>query len=162
MLQFAGDLDLQMGVERFFPDPAQAEVKNGDLSAARRGVGVIDRAVLSPSRLELDPKGTRDLVEMNPGCLVVQLGKSTSDGLRESLVGANTTDEELLKLWKGLLRRLRRKLKRGATVVNTRTGDRADVAGHCYSDGALRLSEDGIRMLAIAGDNEFLLGTEHT
>jgi hypothetical protein len=100
-----------------------------------------------------------EFLDANPHVLTVLLGQQGPRYLRESVMGANTEDEESLACWKDIKKRVQRLMLRGATVTDPASGTQKTYKNHYYSQGALELSRSGVKMLAVAGWIEYTLGT---
>jgi hypothetical protein len=82
-------------------------------------------------------------------------GGVTVDGLRESAIGAISTDPEALRTWRRIIKSAKLALLKGAWVVNPISGARTWQPSHHYTTGALGCSGAGMKMLAAAGWNQF-------
>jgi hypothetical protein len=152
--KWARDHQLSMAVEQFWPDARVVPVPDGDLAAIPESMRV-DRVWLSVK--PLDTYGPADeFADRNPDPLVLTLGKLSPDGLEESMAGAVTDDDAIMRVWRKILRKTRSELHKGAAVVNRRTGNRGEYPHHAYTEGALRLARDGVKMLVFSGNaNEY-------
>ena len=113
-----------------------AKVRNAVEGGARR-------IVLSERELLLDVNGSNELIDENPGLLILELGLLVQNGLEESHL--STTDAT--PVWQAIARSVRKSTKAGAIAVNESTGATAQIRSHRYTDGARALWESGTKML---------------
>jgi hypothetical protein len=104
--------------------------------------GGVRRIVLAEQELALDVTGNTELLDRNPGLLVLELGQQTDAGLDES----HLSTTQATATWKAIARALRRATRAGATAVNEATGAAAPARTHRYTEGAYALWESGTRM----------------
>ena len=96
------------------------------------------------------PALTRFL-DVNPGTMVLQIGRLTNEGLQESWLACKTDDAKSMARWKRAARELRTKTDAGASSFNPKTGLRGRSRSHRFSPQAIELSRSGIAMLAVGG-----------
>ena len=89
--------------------------------------------------------------------LAAVLGRLGDGGVRESFLGAVTDIPADFELWRRLIARARRSMRKGAVVTNPATQASMVVRSHRYTDEALRLQSTGVTMLAFAGWNTYRL-----
>lgn len=133
--------------ERLVPD-YQASLVVGDDPTSAIELRRIDRLALTPSPVDLSANSTLDYVRRNPGALTVLLGKQTDRALHQSALGAMTSDETLLKVWRRLRERARRSMRKGAWVENTQTGARTRNENYYCTAEAKRLADSGVVLLS--------------
>ena len=75
--------------------------------------------------------------------------------MRESAIGAITEDRGSIEQWKKIRLRAKKSMRRGARAINPSTGAGSDVKDHYYTDGAMRLALQGVKMLTVAGWIEY-------
>lgn len=97
-------------------------------------------------------------LESNPDALALHLGRLTDHGLRESWLSARTSDPVSLNTWRQVARRLRLRTKAGAVAINPKTGASSRLRAHRFTEGAMRLQEQGVVMLPLAGSSVVRLG----
>jgi hypothetical protein len=146
---------LSAAAERFFPQWSVTLVLDGDFSQAAGKLGSVDRVAFSPSQPDIDAATAWQFVEKNVGCLFLTPGPLTRDGLRESALTAVSSDEELIRRWRKLVRNVRAGMHEGATAHNPVTGGTRHVPSHRFTDGARLLASQGIKLLASGGWVEF-------
>ena len=149
--------ELQMAVERFFPETRCVAVEGTDVTSALEKLGgTWNRIWFSKKPLAIDP-----LVDLPFGgeseCMVLSAGSMTGDGLRESAVGAVSVDPSALRTWRRIIKSAKKHLRKGASVFNPVSGARQRQENHYFTEGALEASLDGVKMLAAAGWNQFEL-----
>lgn len=66
-----------------------------------------------------------------------------------------SADTDLMP-WKSLLRKLRQGSHKGASVINPQTGTSTHLPSHRHTSSAHDLATCGVKMLAVAGWNEYL------
>jgi hypothetical protein len=91
-----------------------------------------------------------DFLRHNPGILVVSLPKERDGALREAAIGSVTDDPPSVEVWRTVVRRAEGDLRNGA-IATRMDGTRFVDREHRFTAGAAALSEQGVRMLAIAG-----------
>jgi hypothetical protein len=154
---WAGEFALSAALGRLFGG-RPVEVGAGGFGVALQALQRPDYVLLNrrPLRLGGEPDLAR-LAVANPGSLILQLGRHTGEGVRESALGAGSEDPEDVALWRRLVGRARRCMRRGAVVTNPMTGASASLPSHRFTEDALRLQAGGSTMLAIAGWNTYRL-----
>jgi hypothetical protein len=84
------EYDLAAALGRMFPDE-QVAVRDGDFTAALATMPSPDFVMLSRRPLHLSNNlRRRELAEANAGALILDLGRHTTEGVRESALGAMT------------------------------------------------------------------------
>ena len=141
--------------EQFFPEYRAAKVKDWSTQLADLTLVGLRRVALTPSSPDLNVASEREFGIRNPDALYILVGALTDDGLRQSGLGGTTDDEAILKQWRAITRKAKALMHRGATVVNPDTGDTAPAPHHLHTPGAHALASDGLKMLALAGSNQF-------
>jgi hypothetical protein len=136
--------------EASLAEPAELEQLFADSSIRRLAV------TLRPP--DLSANGMNQFLDHNPGALLLEIGRSTPDGLRESWLTARTDDADTLSKWRGLLKKLRSLTKAGAMAVNPETGARAKMRSHRFTAGAKALERNGTPILPAAGGARIELG----
>jgi hypothetical protein len=152
---WAREFNLNMAVEQFFPDYRAIPVVDADLGTVPDSLKV-RRVSFGLEPLDVGASSAHDFMARNPHSLTLTLETPTSEGLRQSALGAMTEDEESLRTWRRVIRKAKASMHKGASVVNPHSGARQQVKDHYYTDGAWRLARSGgIKMLAAAGWNRF-------
>jgi hypothetical protein len=152
--------DLAAALGRLFPDE-QVAVRDGDFTAALAIMPFPDFVMLSRRPLHFgNDLRFRELAEANTGALILNLGRHTAEGIRESALGAIIYDSADLELWRRLIARARRSMRSGAIITNPVTGASAEKRNHRYTDQALQLQSTGVTMLATAGWNTYQLSPD--
>ena len=149
---------LSVVLERFFPQRKAVRVVGGDFGAAIDELGRVDQVVFGLSELSVVDGVETALV--NPDCMVLVVGSLSDKGLRESALGANSSNLAAIAAWRKILGRIRRQLLRGAVLVSWNDDGRYPKPNHRYTSGALALCSAGTAMLAFAGSNTYELGEE--
>jgi hypothetical protein len=147
--------EVSFAAEEFFPVYRISPLNSRAGLLGLGGLRVVNRVVAS--RVELDTSASSDVEFFlaNPGCLTVSFGRLADGGLRESAIGSVVEDRETAAIWRGVLRRAKGSMNRGAIVVDPYSSGRRELAEHPYTDGARRLADSGTKMLAAAGWNEY-------
>lgn len=101
------------------------------------------RVVFAAHPLSLDVTGNAQLLDRNPGALVLELGSLTEKGLGESQLSTKDASET----WKAIYRDVKKGTAAGATAVNEASGATAPARSHRHTPGAKALWRDGTRML---------------
>jgi len=160
LLQFlrgiVSDFDTHTVAFRFHPFSA-SEIDQGDL----------DRVFSDPSfrRLALTllppvlpASSGNQFADQNRDGLFVDIGRLTDKGLTESCLAARTDQDQALKIWKQVARRLKSATMQGAVAVNSQTGATSRLPHHRYTEGAKRSYEQGVPILPVAGTSKLRLG----
>jgi hypothetical protein len=103
-LRWARQHDLRAVLEQFFPVYRAVEPSGDDPSAT--GMEVIDRVALCRADPDLTATTAHEFVSRNPGCLFLSIGSHGDDWLRESALGGVTEEQETLRIWRLVPRRL--------------------------------------------------------
>lgn len=155
---WAAQLRFVLMVERFFPTPRLVIPDSNSLdSILDKLEGRLDRIWLSPEKLVPRQGKAGALFEAASECIAISIGHLSEQGLRESFCQLTTSDENMLRAWRGLIARARCSMHKGAWLVNPRSGAKKRAVSHYYTPGALAMFRSGIKMLAVAGTNEFIL-----
>jgi len=153
--RWAEECGCTLVVERFFPAyRADLADRTGPLVGDRPD-RTVDRLALTDVPPDLSATSAHDFAVKNPRALFLLVGLRSDEGLRESALGGMTEDIALAKIWRRVVRAAKTHMHRGATVSNPQTGAAARAPDHLHTPGAHTLAADGVRMLAIAGWNEF-------
>jgi len=136
-----------------FPPFSAREVSSSEIRAGVNGPKA-HSIMLSERRPHLPADTSLKLMDKNPGSLVLQIGKLTPEGLRESCLSTLDASEK----WKSIARGLKKITRAGSWAINPNTGASAFARDHRYTEGAKELSERGIKMLAIGAGNFYRLG----
>jgi hypothetical protein len=83
--------------------------------------------------------------------LVLEVGRSTPDGLGESWIACRTDNAEALNLWRRIANDLKARTDYGLTAINRQTGETGFYKKHRYSQGAKALDDKGVPILSIVG-----------
>jgi hypothetical protein len=96
-------------------------------------------------------KSRYDFVMQNPDALVLDVGRLTDLGLKQSWLSCKTDDEISLKKWKKISEIIKKNTLSGAVAVNPKTGESSPSKSHRYTIGAKEMLQSGIEMLPVAG-----------
>jgi hypothetical protein len=152
-LRWARQHDLRAVLEQFFPVYRAVEPSGDDPSAT--GMEVIDRVALCRADPDLTATTAHEFVSRNPGCLFLSIGSHGDDWLRESALGGVTEEQETLRIWRDLIGKAKSAMHTGATTRNPASGAEETLPRHLHTPGAHELAARGVRILAVAGWNEF-------
>lgn len=111
------------------------------------------------SKPELGEFAQKDFFGVNKNCILVEIGRLSENGLKQSAISTMTNDEFTYDFAKKIIRRLKSITKAGVATVNTESGARAVSRTFRYTVGAEKLQNEQILMLAYAGGNKHVLGT---
>lgn len=156
LLDVVADAPVYVTALRFFPFSATPVDKNA-LSVAMRD------PIIRELALTLDPptlrEGTQlDFHDDNPSALLLDIGRLSEQGLKESCLSVKTADERSLKVWRRIARRLRKITQTGAVATNPDTGATGRVANHRFTAGAKALDDKGVIMRPFAGGSVLHFG----
>lgn len=93
-----------------------------------------------------------DFYKHNSDLLILDLGRFTSDGLKESWLSCRVDDEATFRCWQSIARNLKRQTMTGVTLISRQSGiSKTTKTWGRYSQGAKALHDSGISMLSIQG-----------
>ena len=98
--------------------------------------------------------GLNEFLDRNSSALLLDIGRQTVEGLRESWLTAKTQAPGLYSKWKEFADRLRSITKLGTVAINPQTGASVSLKGHRFSPGAKKLESEGVPMLPVAGTSQ--------
>ena len=147
---------LVVAVERFFPDYVVEMVDGAEVASAVVRIGEVDRVVFGLASLDVRAGSSLEMLDRNPECMALLIGRLGSEGLRESWLHGRAGDEGTQRLWRRIVRRERARMHRGARVRGVNTGIVEPQPSHRHTPGAHALAEQGVTMLALAGGNEYV------
>jgi hypothetical protein len=98
-----------------------------------------------------------EFLERNPDYLLITIGKYFDNQLEESNLATQTENSECLKRWKKIIKNFNAVSLSGAWVVNPNNGAKVFYKQHRYTEGAKKLSEDGVKLVPVAGWNYYIL-----
>lgn len=153
--KWAGKHDLTVVFERFFPNYEAIAAISGDASGASGKLDRADRVALCRGDPVLGATTAHEFVSQNPGCLFLAVGPQDDEGLRESALGGATDDQGTLRTWRSVIRLAKSEMHKGAVVRSPNSASAERVPSHLHTPGAHALAEQGIKMLAAAGWNQF-------
>ena len=148
-LRLAREQGLTVVVESFFP--RYRARKLGDDGTVRHA----DRVVLCSRVPDLSAATAHGFTTRNSDCLYLVIGPYGREGLRESMLGGVSDDDETWRRWKAMIGRARAGMHRGATARDPASGTSSPDPAHLHMRGAHALAEQGVAMLAIAGSTRF-------
>ncbi|MCG8915241.1 hypothetical protein L6E12_05480 [Actinokineospora sp. PR83] len=150
------DHGLHAVVQGITPDHRVRPAADGDVAAAAAALGArVDRVCLHPAPPVLGAPAPHLYLAANPEVLVLDLAHPTPGGLRQSVLGLESEDEETLKLWRKLLRQAKAGTHAGASMIGPQ-GDTAPARSSRHTPGAHDLAASGVPMLALAGTVRFV------
>ena len=118
--------------------------------------------ILSRDSIAITENSYNEFITKQKGNLVIQLGEENRKILRESSMGV-LAENEIDVLWKSILNKFKRKLLKGAWVINPNNGRKGYELSHRYTIGAKEAYNGGIVIGAWAGDciYELIVEEEH-
>jgi hypothetical protein len=128
-----------------------------DASRTKSSVSIF----IVPTQSRLVGTTRTEFYELNPDLIIVDIGMSTSEGLRQAAISTTIDCPPLEKVAKRIRKIVRERTAAGVTAVNVDTGHRKLWKNFRYSDKAAELERNGVAMLAFAGGVKLLLG-DHT
>jgi hypothetical protein len=90
-------------------------------------------------------------IEKNPSYLILNIGRLTEKGLKESWLSGTTQDPQLIKVWKKIAQKLKNKTSSGLWAVNPMLNTKAFYKNVRFTVGASDLSKKGTKLLPTAG-----------
>lgn len=155
--RWASEYGLRLAAEQFFPDyRVAAFAPDAGASIEAQGLQQIDRLVLCKGTPDLHASTTHEFVTRNQDCLYFSIGQKTDGAVRESALSGQTEDQDMLQIWKQLIRRARSEMHKGAEVRDPYSGRTRRLPNHRHTSGAHELFARGVRMLAAAGSTEYI------
>lgn len=127
-------------------EPALLE-ESFDDEAVRRIAFTAEPPVLSASTMN-------EFLDHNPSALLLDIGRPSPQGLRESWLTAKAPGVGVASRWQDFAKRLRSMTKAGALAVNPQTGASSRLKDHRFSAGAKQLENEGVPMLPAAGTSK--------
>jgi hypothetical protein len=149
---WADEYGFRLAVEQFFPDYRAVEVDLQSDTAFEK-LHQVRRVSLGRGPLDLTASTAHRFV--TPDVLYLDIQWPTDQGLREGALGGSTDDDQLLRMWRRMIRQLVKSMHKGASTLGW-TGIVGPAPAHKHTAGAHRLAEQGVRMLASAGSTEYL------
>jgi hypothetical protein len=150
------EFGLRVATVRHFPYRME-ELDTKDLLEAFADPTVYS-LVLAVPPLVAPVNDLNDLLQKNPGALLLDIGRRTENGLRESWIRARASAPDVVKVWKKIFSRFKRVTRAGATAINPATGATSRARDHRYTEGAMALNREGVAMLPMAGTAILRLG----
>lgn len=150
------DVPVHVTAFRFSPFRAES-VDAASLDATIRDASV-SRLVLTLETPAIAARTEGEFLDKNPGSLVIEIGRLSADGLRESCLSARTEDEEAIRTWREVAGKLRKSTRAGAVAVNPMTGATSFLRNHRFTAGAKALDEHGVVIRPVAGSAVLRLG----
>jgi hypothetical protein len=85
----------------------------------------------------------------NPGCVTIDIGKYSEDGLDESALSFGSSDDDSIVFAKKVFSKLKKITTAGAVAVNPDTGAEGWIRTHRYTQGAKDLFDRGVKMKSL-------------
>jgi hypothetical protein len=156
---WAGEHELHVALERFFPTYSAVAIAGGDaLDGAVAAFEPVRRVCLRRGPFDVAAISAQQFLVRNPDCLVMVLEPVSEDGLRATAITSRMADVELLRWWISLVRGATFEMHRGAWATDPGSGMRRELRDHFFTEGARELWADGVPMLAAAGTAVFDFG----
>jgi hypothetical protein len=152
---FAAKMQLYLVLYIYFPKPRFIPVKLDELVGKARMLKAnevwIDLVPITTLREKLDP-GYK-----NRERFIIQLPAMTRSGLREGNFGTLATKEKHLKVWRSIIRVIRKNTTGGMWVWNDVMKTKGFWNRSQYSPKVAELHAKGLRLRPFAGDNELFI-----
>jgi hypothetical protein len=153
--EWAERYGFRLAAETFFPDYRAVGLTSDDRSYVRDRFNEVRRIALGQREFDLAASTTHDFVTRNEDCLYLSIDWPTEEGMRESFLGGVTDQIDLLNIWRRMIRELKVSMHKGAVVHGRLSAITSPLPAHRHTIGAHELAEQGVRMLAAAGGNEY-------
>lgn len=101
---------------------------------------------LLPPDLSIDSR--LGFFEKNPDYLVLNIGRLTKEGLRESFLSGMTNDQNLIKIWRKLVRHLRKETFTGLWATTPDASAKGFYKNARFTKGARELANNGTKLLS--------------
>jgi hypothetical protein len=152
--RWAETYGLQLAAEQYFPDYRVVVLQTRDSKEARARLDGVDRIAIGPGDFDLTATTAHQFVTRNTDCLYLDVESPTNYGLRESAIGGATENVDLVRTWRRMIRAMKKPMHKGAVVRSWAAA--LTLPAHMHSPGAHVLAARGVRMLAVAGGNDYV------
>lgn len=115
------------------------------------------RIAMKNGELDLEAKSPNHFLDLNPDCIMLDIGCFTGATLNESSLSFRSDDMEAIRIANKVANKLKKLTKAGAIAVNPDTGAEAMIRTHRYTAGAKRKYDEGVKILPVAGKSLFKL-----
>lgn len=152
------DFDLSVTVMIMKPFSLKEFNRELDMGALRGAIETSDvNLILTNGKASLGASTQNQFLDLNPGSIVINIGKLSSGVLHESGLAFMSDDELKIKIANKVAAKLKKITNAGAIAVNPVTGAEAKIRSHRYTEGAKAKYEEGVKIVPIAGNNIFKL-----
>jgi hypothetical protein len=117
----------------------------------------MDDLVFTTQQPALSGKTSLKFLDDNPGALLLDIGRLTKDGLKESCLSCKSAKEQDVVIWRRVASQLRKKTMAGVTGFDPVSGASSFYRAHRYTEGAKELSTQGIRIRSLGNRIELRL-----
>lgn len=117
----------------------------------------MDDFVFTTREPALRGKTSLKFLDDNPGALLLDIGRLTEGGLKESCLSSKAATEQDIVIWRRIARQLRKQTMAGVTGFDPISGASSFYRAHRYTEGAKKLSNQGIRIRSLGGRIELRL-----
>ena len=154
------EYDFRVVVIKLFPFSSQ-EIKDFvGLKDSETELNQLKFIYLGKSSPDLSESDNYAFTAKNPNYLSIHLGKLTNEGLIQSSVGGITDNLEYAKIWRKIIKNIRKNTSTGLWIVNPNINVKEFDKNARFSNGAYDLAKEGVKLLQIAGWNYYVVG-EH-
>lgn len=115
------------------------------------------RIIFTKEKPNIAVASPNNFYDLNPGVVHVDIGRLTTENLKESALSFMSDDKEKIDIANKLASRLKKITKAGVIAVSSISGAEANVRSHRYTKGAKSMYDLGINMLPIAGNSFYKL-----
>jgi hypothetical protein len=154
------EFNLQVAAMKFFPNFQIMLANSSSIKDCLDELDKIDRICFLNNEPNLSVGSAQEFMEKNPDSLALTIGGYNDEGLEESILAAKTNDSMSLKIWRKIIKKLKALTNEGAWVVNPHTNAKLFSKKHRYTNGAKKISKEGVKIRPIAGWNYFILNSE--
>jgi hypothetical protein len=134
-------------------DKLPYEIKDEHLNSAR----FIFLCKEIPSQLS---ENYNEFLSQNVENLVLQIGENNEESIKESTIGTRATDPENIRFWKKVIGIFKKEMYQGVWIIDPRSGAKKYYKNHYFTSGAEIAFEQGVKMKAFAGLNEYQLSSK--
>lgn len=113
-------------------------------------LGEYEMFILSRDSIDITEDSYNQFITKQKGNLMIDLGEENNKILKESSMGV-LAEGEIDVLWKSIVNKFKKKLLKGAWVINPNNGAKGYERSHRYSVGAKEMYDRGIIIGAWAG-----------
>ena len=110
---------------------------------------------LSLNPINTNCKDESEFIKNNFSLISFEIGRQLNGFLEESFFSTIPKDEHTLRTAELIAKDIKKKTKAGVTAINPNTGAKAYIRTNRYTQGAVDLAKQGVKMIAWVGNSFF-------